>query len=163
MIRLFFAQGFAVPSPSMMPTLRPGDYILVTPFSHGHRPARSDVVVFRTGDRSEPYFVKRVIALPGDYLQLRDGQVMINGYTLPEPYLVHKGTEGTVVPQIVPHDCYFVLGDNRRESFDSRALGLVPVAALVGKARLIYWSSASDPSGKKGRLISWSRILHGIH
>ena len=163
-VRLFLAQGFSVPSASMRPTLLPGDYILVTPYRDQHRPSRQDVIVFRSGDKALRFYVKRVIGLPGDYLQLRSGQVVVNGYTLSEPYLYGRGTSGTVMPQIVPHDCYFVLGDNRQESLDSRAMGLVPLAAVVGKARVVYWSTSVEASGtRRISSIAWDRLLHRVH
>jgi len=147
----------------MAPTLVTGDYILVSPYRSRARPDRGDVVVFRSGNSSHPFYVKRVIGLPGDYLQLRGGQIVLNGYTLPESYLMHKGTSGTLMPQIVPRDSYFVLGDNRQQSLDSRALGMVPLVAVVGKARVIYWSTSRQSSGRRGRgPIAWERLLQRI-
>jgi signal peptidase I len=86
--------------------------------------------------------VKRVIAVPGDLIDSRLGRVRISGYTLPEPYLLRQVSSGAVAAQIVPADSYFVMGDNREDSSDSRSWGVVPRSRIVGRARLVLWTSS---------------------
>jgi len=70
----------------------------------------------------------------------RVGRVVIGGKSLPEPYIAEPGTSGAIDPQIVPHDCYFVMGDNRASSLDSRSWGVLPRDAIIGRARMVLWS-----------------------
>ena len=131
---------YAIPSASMAPTLEAGDQIVVTPYFRG-APQRGDVVVFESLSTDEELLVKRVIAIPGDLVDSRLGRVRVSGYTLPEPYLLRQATSGAVAAQIVPADSYFVMGDNREDSSDSRSWGVVPRSHIVGRARLVLWSS----------------------
>jgi signal peptidase I len=131
---------YSIPSRSMAPTLEPGDQILVTRYLNG-APQRGHVVVFE--GRNE-LLVKRVIAVPGDLVDSRLGRVRIGGYTLAEPYLLKPATSGAIDAQLVPADSYFVLGDNRDDSIDSRNWGVVPRERIVGRARMVLWSSASS-------------------
>ena len=134
---------YAIPSESMQPTLFPGDQIAVTPYRFGSEPARGDVVVFRSPlDRGE-FVVKRVIATPGDLISTESGCVMIGGHPLAEPY-ARTATAGVIPPQIVPAGCFFVMGDNRQVSFDSRRWGVLPAAYIVGRARMILWSREAE-------------------
>ncbi|HVE73072.1 MAG TPA: signal peptidase I [Thermoanaerobaculia bacterium] len=128
---------YSIPSRSMAPTLEAGDQILVTPYLRSN-PERGHVVVFRRG---EELMVKRVIGVPGDLVDSRLGRVRIGGHTLPEPYALRPAATGAIESQIVPADSYFVLGDNRDDSIDSRSWGYVPRAQVVGHARMILWSS----------------------
>lgn len=135
-----FVHLYTIPSSSMMPTLAPGDHILVTPYASGKVPQRGDVIVFRRG---ELVLVKRVIATQGELIASRLGRVVIGGKAIAEPYVAEQGVSGAIDPQIVPHDCYFVMGDNRASSLDSRSWGVLPRNAIIGRARMVLWSSQS--------------------
>jgi signal peptidase I len=131
---------YAIPTGSMQPTLRIGDRILVTRYLS--QPAeRGDVVVFRSPGGNE-LMVKRIVAVGGDFVDAQNGHLVIGGHTVPEPYLPMRTVTAGVVPQRVPPDSYFVLGDNRLDSLDSRAWGVVSRNLLVGHARLVLWSAA---------------------
>ena len=131
---------YSIPSESMAPTLEVGDQIVVTPYFAGE-PERGHIVVFRAGDE---LMVKRVVALPGDLVDSRLGRLRIGGYTVSEPYVLRIAATGAIPSQVVPAESYFVLGDNRDDSLDSRSWGFVPRAAIVGRARMILWSSPLD-------------------
>ena len=134
---------YSIPTKSMSPTLEVGDQIVVTRY-FGHHPERGDVIVFRSPADERELLVKRVIALPGDLIDSRLGRVRIGTHTLAEPYVLREATTGTIQSQLIPRDAYFVLGDNREESMDSRTWGLVPRDRIVGRARLVLWSSPVD-------------------
>jgi signal peptidase I len=125
---------YAIPSESMAPTLKTGDQIVVTRYFRD-APKRGDVIVFESLLVPDELLVKRVIGVPGDLVDSRLGRVRISGYTLPEPYVRRQGTTGAVAAQLVPADSYFVLGDNRDDSLDSRSWGVVPRSRIVGRAR----------------------------
>jgi signal peptidase I len=131
---------YAIPSESMAPTLVAGDQILVTRYFRG-APQRGDVIVFESLLTPDELLVKRVVGVPGDLIDSRLGRMRISGYTLPEPYVLRQGSTGEVAAQLVPADSYFVLGDNRDDSMDSRSWGVVPRTRIVGHARLVLWSS----------------------
>jgi signal peptidase I len=133
---------YAIPSESMAPTLTAGDQIVVTRYFRS-TPQRGDVIVFSAPNAPDELMVKRVIATPGDLIDSRLGRVRISGYTLAEPYVLRSATTGSVPAQIVPTDSYFVMGDNREDSSDSRSWGVVPRSRVVGRARLVLWSSSS--------------------
>ena len=133
---------YSIPSESMTPTLEVGDQIVVTHY-FGGEPERGHVVVFHSPVDDE-LMVKRVVGLPGDLVDSRLGRVRIGGYTLPEPYVLRQAATGAIEAQIVPQECYFVLGDNRDDSLDSRSWGVVPRSMIVGRARMILWSSPPD-------------------
>lgn len=148
-VRCVLVQVFAIPSGSMRPTLEPGDQVLVTPYNRpwgSSEPGRGDVVVFRRMDGSPGFFVKRVIGVPGDHLEIRGGQVFVDGYALQEPYLLSEIRHGEMPPEIIPSESFFVMGDHREDSVDSRAWGLVPRTSLVGRARLVFWSARNGDS-----------------
>ena len=134
------ARIYSIPSSSMSPTLAAGDHILVTTY-RGDEPARGDVVVFNAPNGSG-LAVKRVIGVPGDLIQSRSGKVVIGGHTFAEPYVRSRAQSGQIAPQLVPAGHLFVMGDNREDSFDSRHWGPLPAARVVGRARMILWSSA---------------------
>lgn len=149
-------QLYSIPSASMAPTLEAGDQIVVTPYLRGE-PDRGHVVVFRS-PRSGELLVKRIVAVPGDLVDSRLGRVRIGGHPLPEPYLLREAATGAIDAQLVPAQSYFVLGDNRDDSLDSRNWGCVPRDRVVGRARLVLWSSAplgeivsASASGEQGR------------
>lgn len=131
---------YSIPSASMAPTLHIGDQILVTPYFRRSAPDRGHVIVFHSPATGE-LLVKRVVAVPGDLLDSRLGRVRIGGHTLPEPYVLREAATRAIPAQIVPASSYFVLGDNRDESADSRSWGFVPRERVVGRARMVLWSS----------------------
>jgi signal peptidase I len=157
-------QNFRVEGPSMEPTLHGGSYVLVNklfylripvgrlfgwlPFvdterdsvAHPFRtPKRGDIVVFRFYRNAELEFVKRVIGEPGDTVEIRSGRVYVNGKLLEEPYRTIPGDGADLRPVAVPPDSYFVLGDNRTASNDSRAFGPVHESTIIGRAWVAYW------------------------
>jgi signal peptidase I len=165
-IRTFVVQAFKIPTGSMENNLLIGDHLLVNKFVFAPTalPAesailpiqsidRGDVVVFKYPEDPERDFIKRVIGLPGETLEVRNKKVLINGQPLDEPY-VHfllpprsGGGEGTSLdvreqygPVTVPPDHYFMMGDNRDNSEDSRYWGFLPRRYVKGKALMVYWS-----------------------
>jgi signal peptidase I len=168
-IRTFVVQAFTIPSGSMMDTLLVGDYILVNKFLYGPElpftdiqlpglrdPARGDIMVFKYPQDEKRDFIKRIVGVPGDTVQVRGGQVFVNGQPLDEPYVKATGGRphlgGTPYcgyaygcePTAVPRHSYFVMGDNRDNSQDSRYWGFVKRDKIKGKAFLIYWSWDGD-------------------
>jgi len=167
-IRTFVVQAFKIPSGSMKPTLLVGDHILVNKFIYGikipftdktiielGKPKRGDVVVFKYPlDRKKDY-IKRVIGLPGDKVELVNKQLFINGRLIDDPHASYSfyGNLRNFGPVAVPAQHLFVMGDNRDESSDSRVWGFVPYAYLKGKAFFIYWSWDREDFG-----VRWSRL-----
>ncbi len=135
---------YSIPSGSMEPTLQAGDHILVTPY-HSALPQRGDVVVFHAPANPRELLVKRIVAVAGDLIESRDGRLVICGRTVAEPYLLRQAATTAITPQIIPADSYFVLGDNRTDSLDSRAWGVLPRSCIIGRARLVLWSSGGTP------------------
>ncbi len=159
----FSVQNFRVEGPSMTPTVEGGQYLLVNkavyfhlnpadvkrwlpfidvddednvvPF---HQPRRGEIIVFKFPRDESRDFVKRVIGVPGDTVEVRDGQVFIDGEPLDEPY-IQKPDEANMDPFVVPPGEYFVMGDNRRFSNDSRDWGSVPENNIIGRAWVSYW------------------------
>lgn len=157
-IRTFVIQAFKIPTGSMKPTLREGDLILVNKFLYGakvpftdwrlpalRQPARGDVIVFVYPQDPRKDFIKRLVGIPGDTVQIKEGTIYINGRPLPDAvfsrvYYYNRGMLGDETASVVvPPDSYFVLGDNSGSSQDSRYWGLVPRKNLLGKAILIYF------------------------
>jgi signal peptidase I len=128
-----------VESVSMQPTLFAGNFVVVNKLAYRFgEPARGDIVVFEyPPDPAQDPYIKRVIGLPGDRVQITDGKVIINGHHIQEPYLVADTVQGG--DWIVPVDALFVMGDNRGNSSDSRSWGFVPLENVIGKAVLVYW------------------------
>ena len=128
-----------VESVSMQPTLFAGNFVVVNKMSYRFGdPRRGDIIVFKYPPNPEldPY-IKRVIGLPEEYVSVEDGKVFINGVRISEPYLetqTQQGGEWTV-----PQNALFVMGDNRNNSSDSRAWGVVPLENVIGKAFMVYW------------------------
>ncbi len=169
-IRALVVQAFTIPSGSMMDTLLVGDYILVNKFLYGAElplvewrvpglrgPRRGDIIVFKYPQDERRDFIKRVIGTPGDRIQIKGRQVFVNGTPLTEPYTKFadpawsRGAQETYCgyaygcePTTVPPDSYFMMGDNRDNSQDSRYWGFVKRNKIKGKAFLIYWSWDSD-------------------
>lgn len=139
-------QAFKVPSGAMLPTLIEGDRILVDKTIYEKsEPKRGDIVVFRYPPDTKKSFVKRVVGLPGETIEIREGQLYINGDVIREPEILTEiyyynggafGKKGQVVK--IPDDSYYVLGDSSASSLDSRYWGFVPEKNLEGKAYKIY-------------------------
>ncbi|MEW5935186.1 MAG: signal peptidase I [Bacillota bacterium] len=139
LIRLFVVEPFRVDGPSMEPTLFTGERLLVDKVSYRfHPPRRGDVVVFRNPGNLREDYIKRVVALPGDTVEMRLGRLYVNGQPVPEPYVLRDGIS-TYGPEQIPPGYCFVLGDNRANSRDSRFFGPVPLHLLKGRAWLIFW------------------------
>jgi len=144
-IRTFIMAPFKIPSGSMRPTLIEGDRILVNKFIYRFRPPeRGDIIVFRYPDEPRRPFIKRLAALGGDTVELREGQVLVNGQPLEgmfsaNPYYSQGpyGQERQIIQ--VPPDSFYVLGDNSSSSHDSRFWGFVPRRLVIGKAMCIFW------------------------
>ncbi len=160
---LLFARGFVfiqskIPTISMLETLKVGDYILVDRWLYGapgdtprwwlgqREIRRGDVVVFRFPEDTDVDFVKRVIGLPGETVEMRAGVVYVDGEPLEEPYVLPENFEPGAYwgPKVVPADHYFMLGDNRDDSRDSRAWGFVPRSLVKGRAFFIWFSYRED-------------------
>lgn len=136
---VFIVQGFYIPSGSMRTTLMEGDRILVNKFIYRFTdPIRGDIVVFKYPPDEKRIFIKRIIAVGGETVEIRDAKVYIDGKELAEPYL-KVVMEGDFAPVKVPANSFFVMGDNRNESDDSRYWGFVPRKNVVGEAFLIYF------------------------
>ena len=149
LLKFFIVEAYKIPTGSMQPTLigdeRSGikDRILVDKLSYVLRePRRWEVAVFRYPlDRSKN-FVKRIVGLPGDRIRIQEGAVFVNGVPLAEPYVEHPSAD-TLSERTVPADSYFVLGDNRAQSDDSRHWGPVPRENVIGKVWVAYWPLAN--------------------
>jgi len=172
-IRAFFVQAYKIPSGSMEPTLLVGDHLLVLKCAYGVRiplvgkylleyssPKRGDIIVFVYPRDPKKDFIKRVIALPGESVQIIDRTVYINGKPIQDPWGIWSENDllrTNFGPVIVPQGHYFVLGDNRDNSMDSRYWGFVPKSNMLGKALIIYWSWNSKAENILGK-IRWLRI-----
>lgn len=147
LINLFLAQATRVYGQSMEPNLHTDQRLVVEKLSYNRHfrqllglngPERGDVVVIRVETQGDELLIKRVIGLPGDTVEIHDGQVFVNGQSLAEPYLA-GATTGFYGPSIIPPLQIFVLGDNRGFSNDSRSFGTVPLEDVVGRAWFSYW------------------------
>lgn len=196
-IRVFVVQAFKIPSGSMIPTLLVGDHILVSKLAYGFQlpkdcefqlafppvtcysssivmefdpPQRGDVIVFRYPEDEHKDFIKRVVGTPGDVIEIKHKQVIING----EPFIDKDFTQrvdpgiidGRINPRdnlgpiTVPPESYFVMGDNRDQSLDSRFWGFVKMNKIKGRAFLVYWSWKGH--GEWTDWVRWSRIVKSI-
>lgn len=170
-IRFSIAEASIIPTNSMSLTILAGDRILVDKlWCQPTRLQRNDVVVFRSAGPDSSLHIKRLIGLPGDKIEIADEKVLLNGEewldphafidpdSSPQPELTNCG------PIQIPSDSFFVLGDNRRRSKDSRIIGPIPLADLHGKARMIFWSQERrfpnpwDTSYYENGPIRWERI-----
>ena len=164
----------------MEPTLLVGDHLLVNKFIYGVKlpfsnmtlipvkePKRGDIVVFRFPENPKKDFIKRVIGLPGDVLEIKNKKVYLNHKPMDDTYGIYQDTNvlsGRVQPRdnlgqvTVPPKSLFVMGDNRDRSYDSRFWGFVDFSLLKGKAMIIYWSW-----DKKNTRIRWKRLGRPIH
>jgi signal peptidase I len=145
-LRIAVVEAFVVPTPSMVPTIEVGDRLLGSKFHYWlWEPKSGDVVVFRPPEEAQrpgeprvPRFVKRVIAVGGDIVEVRGGKVFVNGEALHEPYLASRPSY-RYGPVVVPEDQIFVLGDNRNGSHDSHVWGFVPQHALIAHVFARFW------------------------
>ena len=138
-VMISVAQAFQVEQYSMEPNLLPHDRVLVNKFIYRFRtPRPGEIVVLKPPTDPSRNYIKRVVAVSGQRVEIRGDHVYVNGRKLPERY-ISVATAGTYGPLIVPEHQVFVLGDNRGNSEDSRAFGFVPDHNLVGEAVLIYW------------------------
>ncbi|MDP1806952.1 MAG: signal peptidase I, partial [Acidimicrobiales bacterium] len=142
-IKTFLLQAFYIPSLSMAPTLKVNDRVLVNKLSYDlHNVNRGDLVVFESppneGSQTKD-LIKRVIGLPGETVESRDGQILINGQVLEEPYLEPDVTTGPLEKVTVPAEHLWVMGDNRPNSRDSRFFGAIPESLVIGRAFVRVW------------------------
>jgi len=186
-IRTFIVQAFKIPSGSMIPTLLIGDHILVSKFIYGVKlpfinttiipgtdPDYYDIVVFKCPKDPQKDYIKRVIGLPGDMVEIKNKVVYINGEIKEDPRAFFSDTRGSPLmnrprdnygPVKVPDDSIFVMGDNRDHSYDSRFWGFVEKKALKGKAFIVYFSwDTSEFDWTLSNIINidvrWSRLGH---
>jgi len=172
--RAFVFQQSKIPSGSMMDTLLIGDYIMVNRFVYAQQSfdwekkllpvrdlRRGDVVVFKQPNEPEVDYIKRLIGMPGDEIEIRRGYVYVNGKELDEPYLPdeYRRWVGDFAPVRVKADHYFMMGDHRNASYDSREWGQVPRGLVKGRALLIWYSfpevSGTHTAGVKRQMKSW--------
>jgi len=190
-VRTLVIQAFKIPSSSMENTLLIGDHIFVNKFLYGYHipftkgrvlhftdPKRGDIIVFVFPEDKSKDFIKRVVGVPGDTVEVRQKKVFINGQPLEEQYV--RFADGNAIdgfvrardnlpPVKVPPDKLFVMGDNRDRSYDSRFWGFVEMDAVIGKAMFIYfsidWSRGVRWSEvwRYPELVRWGRIGHLLH
>src|SRR6266446_4655204 len=187
--RIFVFQAFKIPTGSMEDNLKIGDHIIVNKFIYGptsdawkrivplRDPKRQDIIVFRYPLQPDTDFVKRVIGLPGDTVEIRDKVVSVNGKALVEPYVIH--VDPTVYPRqpalpepyrsrdqfgpyTVPDGQYFAMGDNRDRSSDSRYWGTVPRGMIKGRAFMVYWSFKGSPAAPEAPPSARIKELLGV-
>lgn len=136
----FIAQPFRVQGASMVPNFLSGDYVLVDKVSYHFRPlVRGEVIVFKNPENRSEYFIKRVIGLPGEEVIIAEGDVYINGKLLKEGYLPSDTSSGRAADFILGPDEYFLMGDNRLQSRDSRSWGALERDKVVGLVRARFW------------------------
>jgi signal peptidase I len=184
-VRTFVVQAFKIPTGSMENNLLIGDHLLVNKFVFAPTLTRleevilpidpirrGDIIVFKYPEDPERDFIKRVIGLPGETLEMRDKKIYIDGTPIDEPYVhflfpveargpgdadfTEAGMQRNYGPVTVPEGQYFMMGDNRDNSEDSRYWGFMPRDYVKGKALFVYFSFGDDGA-------RWSRILHQIH
>lgn len=179
-IRAFVVQAFKIPSSSMEPTLLVGDHLLVNKFTYGiknpfvgstwipiGKPKRRDIIVFRYPMNPSQDFIKRVIGVEGDRVEVIDKKLFVNGEPFEVVNAVHRdfrvipremGPRDNFGPIVVPAGSLFVMGDNRDNSHDSRFWKFVDLSEVKGKAFILYWSWDSEEFG-----VRWSRIGQMLH
>lgn len=171
--RIFVFQAFKIPTGSMEDNLKIGDHIIVNKFIYGpnglgpvsaffptREIRRGDIIVFRYPLQPDTDFVKRVIGMPSDVIEIHDKKVFVNGKQLDEPYVIHEDPQvypdqpalpepyrsrDQFRPYTVGADSFFAMGDNRDKSSDSRYWGTVPRSMIKGRAFMVYWSFAGEP------------------
>jgi signal peptidase I len=146
LIRTFVAEPRYIPSASMVPTLYEGDRLVVEKISyHFHPPTTGNIIVFqppeelqKRGYPKDQAFIKRVIGVPGQIIKVANGKVYLNGQPLPEDYIAEPPNQ-PFPPVQVPEDQFFVMGDNRNDSNDSRYWGFLPRQNIIGRAVFRFW------------------------
>lgn len=155
-------KAYRLPSGAMEDTLLIGDHVLVDQRKSAREPHRGDIVIFEYPKDPTKDFIKRVVAIGGDTVEIKDKKLIINGALVTEPYIVHKETNTIPAPEnprdnfgpkVVPAGSYFTMGDNRDRSYDSRFWGFVSKDKVKGTMRSIYWSWDRE----KGS-VRWNRI-----
>ncbi|MBS3938011.1 MAG: signal peptidase I [Peptococcaceae bacterium] len=144
-IRMFLVEVYVVDGHSMQPTLLHEERVLVNKFTYRiAEPSSLDVIVFRYPKEPWRDFIKRIVAVEGQTVEVREGKVFVNGQALDEPYL-QSPTHGVFGPEVVPEGTVFVMGDNRNFSLDSRdvSVGFVPLGNVKGKAMGVFWPLAA--------------------
>lgn len=140
LIKTFIVGNFWIPSESMVPTIEVNDKVIVTNFSYWfEEPERGDVIVFKYPLDTKKDYIKRCIGLPGEIIEFRDSKLYVNGQLVAEPYLPEGLVFEDYGPIEVPEGQYFMCGDNRNHSSDSRVWGFVEKRLIIGKAQVIYW------------------------
>lgn len=161
-IFVFYLQkSYKIPAGSMEPSLLIGDHFITLRFFANQKPDRGDIVVFPYPDDRQKEFVKRIVGLPGEKLKIRQQQVYINGNVLDEPYAQHtEPPKATPVfprddfgPVMIPEEHFFVLGDNRENSIDSRVFGPLEINDIKREVKIIYWSWDAEE-----QTVRWERI-----
>jgi len=159
-------KGYQMVATSMAPTILKDDHILVDKLTyHFKDPVRGDVVLFQYPEDETKVWVKRIIGAPGDTIEIKNKVVSVNGTPLQDESFTQRVDPGIIDGRINPRDnhgpitvapdSYFVMGDNRDQSLDSRFWGFVKREKIVGKAKMIYWSESEAPR--------WDRIGNSIH
>ena len=190
-VRTFVVQAFKIPSGSMENNLLIGDHLLVNKFVFAPSASRvertllpidpvrrGDILVFKAPEDPETDLIKRVIGLPGEMVEVRNKKVFINGKPLDEPYVhflfppgerapgeVNAGAMADYGPVMVPDRHYFMMGDNRDNSRDSRYWGFMPAGHIKGKALFVYFSFADPAGNDSGSFagVRWNRLFHQTH
>ena len=180
-IRTFVVQAFKIPSGSMKETLQIGDHILVNKFIYGiklpfvqktiipiKQPRKDDIIVFRYPENPKLDFIKRVVGVEGDIIEIRNKKLYVNDELVDRKFAIH--TDLQIIPAVyskrdnfgpvmVPPDSLFVMGDNRDNSKDSRFWGFVNLKAIKGKAFMIYWSWNKNNSQTLLNYVRWDRLF----
>lgn len=188
-IRTFVIQAFKIPSGSMLETIQLGDHILVNKFIYGIKlpklpfinnepktlipikdPQRGDIIVFTPPHEPHKDYIKRVIGIEGDVIEIKNKKLFRNGEYITGPYEIHRDPKtysrdvsprDNFGPIKVPKDCLFMMGDNRDNSQDSRYWGFAKLSKVKGKALIIYWSWDSEEFRANGD-INWAQIGHWV-
>ncbi len=155
-VQAFVVKPYRVPTPSMANTVKAGDRVIIDRVLYGHRDiGRGDIIVFKGGEAVDnQVLLKRVVGLPGDVLAIADGRLMVNGAAADESFVrrvdgriepTQPGPGGATTPwslgepYVVPDGYYYVLGDNRTDSYDSRYWGPIARRTVIGRALVVYW------------------------
>ncbi len=186
-VTTYVVHPMTVPTPSMEPTILSGDRLLIDkstirngfkkglPLTPAHAISRGDILVFKYPENPEVLYVKRLIGLPGETLEIRDTTVHINGKPLDEPYKYHENEASFSIqrllndfqhqgygPVSIPDNSYFMMGDNRDNSQDSRTWGFLPHEYILGRPLFVFWSYEDDPGSYMRTdylLLYWERIV----
>ncbi|MDR4463619.1 MAG: signal peptidase I [Nitrospira sp.] len=160
------SQSFEISNVTMVPTLLPGDQVILNRSAYqAVTPQRGNIILYRYPDEEGKLFVHRVVGLPGDQIEIRRQVLLVNDEPVSEPYAQHTdppmergNVRDHLGPIIVPPESYFLLGDNREESMDSRFLGTISRASILGQIVFLYWSV--DPNTRSPR---WERLNQPVH